>query len=99
MVVGETAVSRRILACVREARPDLLVLQADLEGVNVASIIIGCRALRPQTKVLVLEGRRLVSPVKEFYMVKPDAYVHHRMGLEELLEKALLVCCVEPTAL
>lgn len=91
-VVGETALGRQVMSFVRAEEPDLLVLQADLGGLHMGHIIVGCRTFHPRTKVLVLEGNKRVKSHKVIYLAKPHGFLSRDMSLDELQEKARQIC-------
>lgn len=91
-IVAETISSRNVLALVKELQPHLLILQADLERVKAAEVIVRCRALPQTPKILVMEGSRRFDPTREFKLASPDAYGSRKMNPEQILEEVRALC-------
>jgi DNA-binding NarL/FixJ family response regulator len=56
-VVGETTDADRLLVCIKETRPDLVLLDWELPGLVVNGLMNALRSLFPRLKVIVLSGR------------------------------------------
>ena len=56
-VVGETTEADRLLACIKETRPDLVLLDWELPGLVANGLMNALRSLFPRLKVVVLSGR------------------------------------------
>ncbi len=80
VVIGQARDGHEVLRIVQENSCDLLVMDLDMEGPGVATVIRTCQQLQPELKVIILSchvDERYLGPLKGLgisgYVVKDEA--------------------------
>ncbi|MBX7233548.1 MAG: response regulator transcription factor [Caldilineales bacterium] len=83
-VVGEAGNGQQALALARTQRPDLVLLDLILPGMDGVQIARALRALLPAVRILVLSGAELDERLSEIMAAGVDGYVLKEIEPEDL---------------
>ena len=89
-VVAETAASSELMKDLTKARPDIILLDWELPGLNIYNIVLDLHSICPEIKIIALSGK----PESEKDALKrgADAFVCKCDQPEKLIEAISEVC-------
>lgn len=83
-VVGEVSNGDHALQAAQKLNPDLLLLDVDMPGPGIASLVESLRILAPRTKIVILTACIDTEVIDAVRKLAPDGFVHKDDQLEDL---------------
>ena len=83
-VVGETGAGDEVLALAAALRPDVILLDRVLPGLDGRAVTVAVKAALPATRVLILTGAEVDESVTDIIAAGADGYVLKEIEPAEL---------------
>ena len=85
-IVADAGETREILSAVRRTRPDILLLDIDLEKSSGLDLLSPIRAVSPETKIIAFTADRSEATLRIFWAAGIDGYQLKSMSVHNLIK-------------
>lgn len=91
LVVAETGDGRQAVELAKQMRPDVIILDLMLPGLDGLQVVHRLNQMQPDTKVIVLSARTELEVVDQVMVAGADGYVSKMRCMEDLINALRIV--------